>query len=99
MWFVIFAQDVENSLDLRLQVRPQHLARLTKLEEEGRLLVAGPNPKTDEESPEHIEFTGSTVIAQFESLAAAQTWASNDPYVKAGVYKNVIVKPFKKVLP
>ncbi|PKF50844.1 YciI family protein [Enterovibrio nigricans] len=99
MWYVIFSQDVENSLPLRMQVRELHLARLRALESEGRLLVAGPNPAVDSEDPGEAGFTGSTVIAQFNSLEEAQTWADADPYIDAGVYKDVIVKPFKKVLP
>ncbi|MFD2180511.1 YciI family protein [Veronia pacifica] len=99
MWYVIFSQDVENSLPLRMQVREQHLARLKTLEAEGRLLVAGPNPAVDSEEPGEAGFTGSTVIAKFDSLDAAKSWAEQDPYIEAGVYKDVIVKPFKKVLP
>ncbi len=97
MWYVIFSQDVENSLEKRLSVRPQHLERLQKLQDEGRLLTAGPMPAIDSDNPGEAGFTGSTVIAEFESLAAAQQWADNDPYIEAGVYANVIVKPFKKV--
>jgi hypothetical protein len=99
MWYIIFSQDVENSLERRLHVREQHLARLTTLQNEGRLLVAGPMPAIDSENPGEAGFTGSTVIADFDSLASAQEWANNDPYIDAGVYANVIVKPFKKVLP
>lgn len=99
MWYVIFSQDVENSLPLRLQVREQHLARLRELDAEGRLLVAGPNPSIDNEDPGEAGFTGSTVIAKFDSLDEAKRWADADPYIAAGVYKDVIVKPFKKVLP
>ncbi len=99
MWYVIFSQDVENSLPLRMQVREQHLARLRELDAEGRLLVAGPNPAIDSEDPGEAGFTGSTVIAKFDSLADAKAWADADPYIDAGVYKDVIIKPFKKVLP
>ncbi|MGF1705010.1 YciI family protein [Enterovibrio baiacu] len=99
MWYVIFSQDVENSLSLRMQVREQHLARLRELDAEGRLLVAGPNPAIDSEDPGEAGFTGSTVIAKFDSLADAKAWADADPYIDAGVYKDVIIKPFKKVLP
>lgn len=99
MWYVIFSQDVENSLERRLSVREQHLARLQALQAEGRLLVAGPMPAIDSENPGEAGFTGSTVIAEFNSLEAAKTWADADPYIAAGVYANVIVKPFKKVLP
>ncbi|ASI90544.1 MULTISPECIES: YciI family protein [Vibrio] len=97
MWYVIFSQDVENSLEKRLSVRPQHLERLQTLQDEGRLLTAGPMPAIDSDNPGDAGFTGSTVIAEFESLAAAQQWADADPYIEAGVYANVIVKPFKKV--
>ncbi|CAG20890.1 YciI family protein [Photobacterium profundum] len=99
MWYVIFSQDVENSLERRLSVREKHLARLQALQAEGRLLVAGPMPAIDSENPDEAGFTGSTVIAEFNSLEDAKTWADADPYIAAGVYANVIVKPFKKVLP
>ncbi|MUI53481.1 YciI family protein [Aliivibrio fischeri] len=99
MWYVIFSQDVENSLERRLSVREKHLERLAQLQNEGRLLVAGPMPAIDSENPGEAGFTGSTVIADFASLEAAQIWADNDPYIDAGVYAKVIVKPFKKVLP
>lgn len=97
MYYVIFAQDLPNTLDKRLAVREQHLARLKVLAEEGRLLTAGPNPAIDDENPGDAGFTGSTVIAQFTSLEAAKQWASEDPYVHAGVYGEVVIKPFKKV--
>ncbi|CCN85740.1 putative YciL protein [Vibrio nigripulchritudo SFn27] len=97
MWYVIFSQDVENSLEKRLSVRPQHLERLQKLQDEGRLLTAGPMPAVDSNDPGQAGFTGSTVIAEFDSLEAAQQWADTDPYIEAGVYEKVIVKPFKKV--
>ena len=99
MWYVIFSQDVENSLERRLSVREKHLARLKDLQEQGRLLVAGPMPAIDSENPGEAGFTGSTVIAEFNSLDDAQAWADADPYIEAGVYEKVIVKPFKKVLP
>lgn len=99
MWYVIFSQDVENSLEHRMSVREQHLARLKELQQQDRLLVAGPMPAIDSENPGEAGFTGSTVIADFESLEQAQQWANADPYIDAGVYANVIVKPFKKVLP
>lgn len=92
MYYVIFAQDNPDSLEKRLAVRPAHLARLEKLQAEGRLLTAGPNPTEDGSG-----ITGSTVIAEFNSLEEAQQWASQDPYVEAGVYGDVIIKPFKKV--
>lgn len=99
MWYVIFAQDNPNSLALRQSARPAHLGRLQALAAEGRLLAAGPNPAIDAEDPAEAGFTGSTVIAEFSSLDAAKAWADADPYVAAGVYASVIVKPFKKVLP
>lgn len=99
MWYVIFSQDVENSLERRLSVREKHLARLNDLKDQGRLLVAGPMPAIDSEDPGTAGFTGSTVIAEFNSLEDAQAWADADPYIEAGVYEKVIVKPFKKVLP
>ncbi|MEE1676198.1 YciI family protein [Agarivorans aestuarii] len=99
MWYVIYAEDVPNSLDKRKQARPAHLERLNTLLNEGRLLVAGPMPAIDAEDPAEAGFTGSTVIAEFESLADAKAWADADPYVAAGVYAKVSVKPFKKVLP
>jgi len=99
MLYVIFSQDVVNSLVLRQQARPAHIARLQALNEQGRLLVAGPNPAADSEEPGEAGFTGSTVIAEFTSLQDAQAWADADPYIAAGVYANVIVKPFKKALP
>ena len=97
MYYVIFTQDKPNTLAKRFSVRPQHLARLQQLQDEGRLLTAGPNPAIDDENPGEAGFTGSTVIAQFDSLEQAQMWANQDPYIEAGVYGEVIVKPFKKV--
>lgn len=99
MLYVIFSQDVENSLPLRMKVREAHIARLNELKAQGRLLVAGPNPAIDSENPGDAGFTGSTVIAEFDSLEQAQAWADADPYIEGGVYQSVIVKPFKKVLP
>ncbi|WP_394201058.1 YciI family protein [Shewanella waksmanii] len=99
MWYMIASQDVENSLEKRLGARPAHLARLQQLTDEGRLLVAGPHPAVDSEDPGSAGFTGSLVIADFTSLEAAQAWADADPYIEAGVYANVTVKPFKRVLP
>ena len=97
MYYVIFAQDIPDTLEKRLDVRERHLARLTQLQAEGRLLTAGPNPAIDAENPGEAGFSGSTVIAQFDNLLAAKDWAAQDPYVEAGVYGEVIVKPFKKV--
>ncbi len=99
MLYAVISQDNENSLEKRLGARPEHLARLETLKQEGRLVIAGPHPAIDSENPGTAGFTGSLVIADFESLHAAQLWADTDPYVKAGVYQQVIVKPFKKVLP
>lgn len=96
MLYVIYAQDKADSLEKRLSVRPAHLARLQLLHDEGRLLTAGPMPAVDSNDPGAAGFTGSTVIAEFESLEAAQAWADADPYVAAGVYEQVSVKPFKK---
>ncbi|TBT34741.1 YciI family protein [Vibrio parahaemolyticus] len=96
MWYVIFSQDVENSLEKRMGVRPQHLERLQQLQDEGRLLTAGPMPAIDSDNPGEAGFTGSTVIAEFSSWKMPKQ-ADADPYVAAGVYENVIVKPFKKV--
>lgn len=99
MFYAIISQDVENSLAKRQSARPDHLARLNQLKEEGRLLIAGPHPAIDSNDPGDAGFTGSLVVAEFDSLEAAQTWADADPYIAAGVYEKVIVKPFKKVLP
>ncbi|SHF06228.1 YciI family protein [Vibrio gazogenes] len=97
MWYVIFSQDVENSLEKRMGARPQHLERLQQLQNEGRLLTAGPLPAIDSDNPGEAGFTGSTVIADFASLDEAKAWADTDPYVTAGVYQSVIVKPYKQV--
>lgn len=97
MLYLIYAQDVPGSLEKRLAVRPAHLARLQALRDEGRLVVAGPNPAIDSNDPGQAGFTGSTVIAEFSSLEAAKSWAAEDPYVDAGVYGEVTVKPFKQV--
>ena len=99
MWYLIYSEDVAASLALRKQARPAHLARLEQLKNEGRLLVAGPLPAIDSEDPGEAGFTGSCVIAEFSSLAEAKAWAEADPYVAAGVYARVTVKPFKKTLP
>ncbi len=96
MYYVIFAQDIPDTLSKRLAVREKHLERLKQLQAEDRLLTAGPNPAIDDENPREAGFTGSTVIARFNSLEEAKQWASQDPYVEAGVYGEVIVKPFKK---
>jgi uncharacterized protein YciI len=99
MLFAIVSTDVDNSLPLRQQARPAHLARLEQLTAQGRLVLAGPNPAIEAEDPGEAGFTGSVVIAEFDSLADAQAWADTDPYVDAGVYASVSVKPFKRVLP
>ena len=99
MYYSIVGIDNDNSLEKRLSVRPAHVERLQKLLNEGRLLVAGPNPAIDNEDPGPNGFTGSIIIAEFDSLVAAQQWADADPYIEAGVYQSVMVKPFKKVLP
>ncbi len=99
MLYAIISQDVENSLDKRKSARPEHIQRLNDLTEEGRLILAGPHPAIDNNEPGPAGFTGSLVVAEFGSLEEAQNWADNDPYIKAGVYDAVTVKPFKKVLP
>ncbi len=99
MWYSIVSQDVEDSLTKRTAARPEHLARLLELKDAGRLLVAGPQPAIDNLEPGDAGFTGSLIIAEFDSLVDAQHWAEADPYISAGVYASVSVKPFKKVLP
>jgi len=99
MLYAIIAQDVENSLADRLATRPKHLERLSVLQNEGRLILAGPHPAIDSEDPGEAGFSGSLVVAEFESLQAAQSWADADPYAAAGVYASVTVKPFRKVFP
>ena len=99
MWYAIISEDVEESLPLRAQVRESHVARLQTLAAEGRLLIAGPHPAIDADDPGEAGFTGSLVVAEFASIEGAQSWADADPYVDAGVYSQVAVKPFKLVLP
>ena len=99
MLYAIISQDVENSLDKRLSVRPKHVERLQDLKEQGRLILAGPHPAIDNNDPGPAGFTGSLIVAEFETLQDAQNWADEDPYIEAGVYESVTVKPFKKVLP
>ena len=99
MLYVINGEDTPNSLEKRLAVRPEHIARLKQLQEEGRLIMAGPYPAIDSADPGPAGFSGSLIVAEFESLEAAQSWAGADPYATTGVYANVTVKPFKKVLP
>ena len=99
MLYAIISEDIADSLDLRKQNRPEHLARLHQLQQQGRLVVAGPHPAIDSEDPGSAGFSGSLIIAEFASLIEAQQWANQDPYVAAGIYQNVTVKPYKKVLP
>lgn len=99
MLYAIISEDIPNSLPLRQQARPAHLERLQALHAEGRIVIAGPHPAIDAVEPGTAGFSGSTIIAEFDSLSDAQQWAKEDPYVAAGVYANVIVKPFKQVLP
>ena len=99
MWYAIEGHDVAGSLPARMAARPAHLARLTALRDEGRLLLAGPCPAIDAEDPGPAGFSGSIVIAEFESLDAARAWADADPYAEQGVYARVDVRPFRKVLP
>ncbi|MGD8526604.1 MAG: YciI family protein [Thioalkalispiraceae bacterium] len=99
MFYAIISQDKTDSLDKRLAARPAHLERLKQLQQQGRLLLAGPHPAIDSDDPGPAGFTGSLVVAEFDSLQQAQHWADDDPYIKAGVYETVTVKPFKKVLP
>lgn len=99
MWYAVISEDVADSLELRAGCRDAHLARLTDLVAEGRLLIAGPHPAIDAEDPGPQGFTGSLVVVDFPSLTDACDWADKDPYVAAGVYRKVTVKPFKKVLP
>ncbi len=99
MWYAITGIDTSDSLERRQSARPAHLARLAALLEAGRLLLAGPFPAIDAEDPGPAGFSGSLIVAEFGDLAAAQAWADADPYVAAGVYADVSVRPFRKVLP
>ena len=99
MLYAIISVDVADSLEKRLSARPAHLERLQRLQDKGRLVLAGPHPAVDSDNPGDAGFTGSLVVAEFDNLAAAQLWADADPYNDAGVYANVSVKPFKKVFP
>lgn len=99
MWYAIISEDVPDSLAKRLAARPAHVARLEQLKQEGRLLLAGPHPAIDAQDPGPAGFTGSLVVAEFASLVEAQAWADADPYVAAGVYARVVIKPFRKTLP
>jgi len=99
MLYAIIATDVTDSLDQRLAARPAHLARLEQLQDEGRLVLAGPHPAVDSNDPGPAGFSGSLIVAEFDSLDAAQSWADADPYRAAGVYASVLVKPFRQVFP
>lgn len=99
MWYAIMSEDIDGTLEKRLATRPDHVARLTTLVDEGRLLIAGPHPAVDSPDPGPAGFTGSLVVAEFDSLEAARAWADEDPYIAAGVYGNVTIKPFNRVLP
>lgn len=99
MLYAIISQDRQGSLEDRLQARPAHLQRLQALRDEGRLILAGPHPAIDSPDPGSAGFSGSLVVAEFASLETATAWADTDPYVRAGVYESVIVKPFRKILP
>jgi uncharacterized protein len=99
MWYAITGTDNANSLEARKSARPAHLARLQQLQDEGRMLLAGPFPAIDAEDPGPAGFSGSLIVAEFASLAEAQAWAAVDPYIAAGVYRETSVKPFRKVLP
>jgi len=99
MLYAIISQDVEDSLEKRKGARPDHIARLNELKNQGRLILAGPHPAIDVSDPGDAGFSGSLVVAEFEDLNEARNWADADPYVSAGVYSSVIVKPFNKVLP
>lgn len=99
MLYMIYSRDVANSLENRLKARPAHLERLQQLDDEGRLFMAGPLPAIDSEDPGEAGFTGSLVVAEFDSLNDARQWAAQDPYIEHGVYDNSVVKPFKRVFP
>ena len=99
MLYAIMSQDVENSLEKRIGARPDHIARLNKLQDEGRLVLAGPHPSIDVSEPGEAGFSGSLIVAKFDDLQEARNWADADPYVSAGVYSSVVVNPFNKVLP
>jgi uncharacterized protein len=99
MLYAVISQDAAGTLGKRLAARPQHLKRLEQLRDEGRLVLAGPHPAIDSDDPGPAGFTGSLVVAEFDSLEDARQWADTDPYLAAGVYEHLTVKPFKKVLP
>jgi len=99
MWYAIISEDGPDTLAKRLGARPAHVARLEQLRDQGRLLLAGPHPSIDAQDPGPAGFTGSLVVAEFASLTDAQSWADADPYMAAGVYARVTIKPFRKTLP
>jgi len=99
MLYAIISQDIEDSLDKRMSVRDAHVERLNILKNAGRLVLAGPHPAIDNNEPGQAGFTGSLIVAEFDNIEDAQLWAKLDPYIESGVYANVVVKPFKKVLP
>jgi uncharacterized protein len=99
VYYAIIAEDREESLEARLKARPEHVERLRQLQHEGRLLIAGPHPAIDAQDPGPAGFSGSLIVAEFTDIDSAKQWADDDPYVKAGVYDRVTVKPFLKVLP
>jgi uncharacterized protein YciI len=99
MWYAIVGTDVENSLERRLAVRAQHLARVQALQDDGRLLLAGPFPAVESNDPGPAGFTGSLIVAEFDSLDEARAWIADDPYARTGVFARVDIKPFRKVLP
>jgi len=99
VWYAIYALDHPESLAARMAARPAHLARLSQLRDDGRLLLAGPFPAIDSDDPGAAGFSGSLIVAEFADLAAAQAWADSDPFVAAGVYRDVSVRPFRKTLP
>ncbi|MGZ4999875.1 MAG: YciI family protein [Methylomonas sp.] len=99
MLYAIIAEDIPNSLEKRLSARPAHLQRLHALQDQGRLILAGPHPAIDADNPGDAGFTGSLIVAEFTDLNEAKSWADADPYIAAGVYARVLVKPFKQVFP
>ncbi len=99
MIYAIISEDINDSLAKRMSARPAHIKRLQTLQDDGRLVLAGPHPAVDSDNPGDAGFTGSLVVAEFDNLQAAQFWADSDPYIDAGVYAKVTVKPFKKVFP
>lgn len=99
MLYAIMSEDVDDSAELRAKARPAHIARLQSLLDAGRLVLAGPHPAIDSPDPGAAGFTGSLVVAEFESMESAEAWANDDPYLESGAYARVMVKPFKRVMP